>query len=96
MSYGLPEELHRRADALVLMHLYKASTRMIVYGHVRKLPTHPAAALAVIAGDAMAYASYAPELFGVDMKQLPGLSTFVAQHREDRIKCLQTGQPRGG
>src|SRR3989338_664720 len=40
VGHRLPEELHRRAGTLVLMDLYKASTRMIVYGHMRKLPAH--------------------------------------------------------
>jgi len=68
------------------------NARMIVDGHEQKLPAGALHGIAPITGHTMVHAFDAPELFGVDVDQISGMSMFVAKHRLGGLHISKAGQ----
>jgi hypothetical protein len=94
VSHGGLQERHGRALALVVVHLHEARSRVIVDGHVSELPACASRGIATIACHTVAGLHDAPELLGVDVQQLAGRLSLVANDGRNGVERLQAGQPQ--
>jgi hypothetical protein len=90
-GHAASKEGNRRGGSLIGEHLGVSQTRGVIDGDVDELPADTSDPSGAVSVDAMAHATDPAELFDVDMDELSGTFSLVADDRLFGIEVLESG-----